>query len=339
MNRRLAVLITCLAGSAPALATPDLLCLTDRGDIWIADGLENGDFAPPVFVQETTIFHDASNNWQTVSGSITGDARTDLVAAGFGGRLYLARNSSGTFAPVEEQSGGYDFDVLNGALIIPGDFDGDGDTDLVQIESAGNVLLGRNDAGTFADLQQVLTGEVIFSFDKERWVGAGDHDGDGRDDLLTVEGDEGSIRWYRSTGTGFAPAVDLGPSGFRMDFRDGWGLHLGDFNGDERDDLLCVTEFGEAWVMPSNGAGWMGHGNWGAIGFHDAPLMGRGWSVLVADFNEDGRDDLLCVTEFGDVWVAESAGSSFAPPSRRAWLGFRSHPAGPFKTFVGDFRD
>lgn len=329
-----------VALGAPAAAQPpDLLCLTDLGQAWIAPGDSGApSFGPSLFLGDTALAHDASNHQQALAGDFAPNGRTDLAMVGRGGQLLVAENLGEAFAEPVVQSAGFDFDTLNGDVVLVGDVDGDGRSDLIQIRTSGDVELALNRNGVFDPLSVVLVGQAPFDFEGGSWVGLGDHDGDGRVDLLRVSGPEGRIQWWRSSGEGFEPAREMGPSGFRMDPFRGWGIRTGDFSGNGRADLLCVTEFGEAWVMVSTGAGWESHGNWGALGFHDAPLKGRGWTILVADMDGDGRDDLLCLTEFGDVWWARSTGSAFVPPVRAAWTGFQSHPAGPFQTFVGRFR-
>jgi hypothetical protein len=60
--------------------------------------------------------------------------------------------------------------------------------------------------------------------------------------------------------------------------------------------------------------------------------------VFAADFNGDGRDDLMQLRPAGDVIVAVSTGTGFTSQGTRGNLGFRHHPAGPYQTFVGNVR-
>jgi hypothetical protein len=83
-------------------------------------------------------------------------------------------------------------------------------------------------------------------------------------------------------------------------------LHIGDFNGDGRDDLLCHdTNTGHKWIAYSkNGANrftgtdWERNMRW---------CNHSGAQLHIGKFNGDGRDDLLCHdTNTGYKWIAYS---------------------------------
>jgi len=62
---------------------------------------------------------------------------------------------------------------------------------------------------------------------------------------------------------------------------------------------------------------------WGWLGFHYDEKEGcNGWLPLAGDANGDSNEDLVQVTEYGDVWVAISNETSYEPPVRWGWLGF-----------------
>ena len=126
-----------------------------------------------------------------------------------------------------------------------------------------------------------------------------------------------------SSSLGFGPQNDWGPAvGFFA-----WSAHWsGDFNGDGKADLLYVPLSGPAsyLVMLScpadsvstsctdrHGRGFETSAPWAPYRFVPD------WrSVYVADFNSDGRDDLMYTTGTGfgdDYMVALSTGTSFAP--------------------------
>ncbi len=85
----------------------------------------------------------------------------------------------------------------------------------------------------------------------------------------------------------------------------------GDFNGDQRADLLAVERAnGLLWLYPGNGQG-------GSL----APVrVGDGWYVMrtafsPADFNGDGNSDLLAVENTtGYLWLYPGNGAG-------GWLG------------------
>ena len=86
-------------------------------------------------------------------------------------------------------------------------------------------------------------------------------------------------------------------------------LFVGDFNGDNRDDLLChdVTT-GTKWIDYADGAGHFGGTNWSIATTWCSHAQAR---LFVGDINGDNRDDLLCHdVASGMKWVdyADSSG-------------------------------
>jgi RHS repeat-associated protein len=115
----------------------------------------------------------------------------------------------------------------------------------------------------------------------------------------------------------------------------------GDFNGDKRQDVLFTWVDGSTWVGLSDGA----HLNFsrfslipGWAGLLNANTPHR---MFVADFNGDGKDDLLIAFNNGQVFVGTSDGTTFNfQPwySNPGWGGvFDSHSAA--RMFVEDLNN
>jgi hypothetical protein len=82
-------------------------------------------------------------------------------------------------------------------------------------------------------------------------------------------------------------------------------LHVGDFNGDGLDDMLCHnTTTGYKWIALAKAGGGFTGTDWQRnMGWCRAP----GVQLQVGDFNGDGRDDMLCHnTTTGYKWIAYS---------------------------------
>lgn len=80
-------------------------------------------------------------------------------------------------------------------------------------------------------------------------------------------------------------------------------LHIGDFNGDGRSDMLCHdTKSGYKWIAYANGKG---NFNAGTLWQLDMKWCGFvGSQLLIGDFNGDGRDDIMCHDKKGTKWIS-----------------------------------
>lgn len=96
-------------------------------------------------------------------------------------------------------------------------------------------------------------------------------------------------------------------------------LHVGDFNGDGRDDMLCHDiDSGERWIDDANGSGQFTGTNWNEeMGWC---ADGANTQLFVADFNGDNRDDILCHgTADGQKWIAFANSSGEFDGTSREW--------------------
>jgi uncharacterized protein (TIGR03437 family) len=179
-----------------------------------------------------------------------------------------------------------------------GDFNGDGKSDLVLTSADGlNVLLSQGD-GTFQPAISYGKG-IDFSLSG---VLVGDLNGDGISDLVTSSASGVSVLLGNGDGTFRAPVTyaATGPPAF-----------IADLNGDGNADIALSN----CDVLPGNGDGTFQP----PVRWLDNSYTGF---VAVADFNNDGRPDLIATTATGtDVLVANGDGTykkaeSFPNPSQ-----------------------
>jgi hypothetical protein len=178
-----------------------------------------------------------------------------------------------------------------------GDFDGDGDQDLLAIWNDGglNTLTLRRSTGSSFTHEHwaIKQGGWINS---TQWL-PGDFNGDGRSDVAAVwnQGGLTSIAVYLSTGAGFLPHTQWAVQDGGWSDTTKWSV--GNFNGDVRDDLLGVWNHGglnTLTVRLSSGSSFAQQ--------HWAIQQG-GWAnttqFVVGDFDGNHLDDVAAVWNDG----------------------------------------
>lgn len=194
----------------------------------------------------------------------------------------------------------------NGQRLYMGDFNGDGLDDLLCHAQRGGVDEGArsidhandNPDDVYGDGDWTITSN-IFCRSLRRSLYVGDFNGDGRDDLLCHDREDGSRFIDSASCEGTLGGTDSWPGGTFC-----WGgnrqLYIGDFDGDGKDDQLCHNKtLGTRSIDYAdngfNGMDWMATDGW---------CKRDSRSLVVGDFSGDGRDDLLCHDiDSGDRWI------------------------------------
>ncbi len=249
---------------------------------------------------ERTFFATDEASADGASGDFNGDGRLDLATTNFFSpdhdiSVHLGIGD-GTFQPPQHYPVG---EYPQG--IVAGDFNHDGDLDLVNANFRSDppslsLLLGNGD-GTFESEVRLATG-LLPDFLLTR-----DFDGDNHLDLIVSNagGDDVSVLLGRGDGT-FADQVFYtvgdGPTPRR-------GLEAADLDGDGQLDLAI------AQVLSNDVSVLLGSGDGGFSGPLRSPV-GLGPVALVAgDFSGDGRLDVASVNPTtNDVTVALGAGNA-----------------------------
>ena len=161
-----------------------------------------------------------------------------------------------------------------------GDFNGDGQTDLLLRNTNGAV-------GCYFTSGETLGWNYFQSLGDEWTIAAvGDLNGDGRDDVVLKHDAGFAGSWLTQSDYTMAWAnLDTLQDGFTI-------VGCGDFDGDGTDDVLLRqgTYYG-AWTVENGGvSGWMGLGDLGDITVEQ-----------IGDFDADGIDDLRIRTSAGDL--------------------------------------
>ncbi len=186
-------------------------------------------------------------------GDWNGDGKADLVGATSDGRLLLyTGNGTGGFLTGKAVQIGTGWGSFT-TVISPGDWNGDGTSDLLAVNSSGALLLyAGNGTGGFLTGRAVQIGSGWTMF--RQVFSAGDWNGDGKADVFgRTPG--GSLYSYTGNGAGgftASPRHSVG-SGWQMYNR---LLSAGDWNGDGKTDLMGRTPAGALVLYTGNGAGW-----------------------------------------------------------------------------------
>jgi 6-phosphogluconolactonase (cycloisomerase 2 family) len=202
----------------------------------------------------------------------------------------LWQHSDGTVATA-------DHDLLpvpdNWRITGAGDFDGDGDADILWRHEQGSVVAWELEDGT------VLTNHDVGVAGTSWHIrGTGDFDGDGDDDILWHH-DEGQVVTWEMENGALVENHSLAAAGFP------WRIAgTGDFDGDGDADILWHHDEGQVvtWEMEDGGF----------VVNHSLAAAGSPWQIAgTGDFDGDGDADILWLHAEGQVVTWEMEDGAF----------------------------
>ncbi|NYH44474.1 hypothetical protein HNR22_004201 [Micromonospora jinlongensis] len=257
----------------------------------------------------------AATRPRVLVGDFNGDGRSDLIGGVADGTL-TAWASTGDLSANYKLFAGASAVVGNGFTIsaipqlLPGDFDGDGRTDLLAQLADGTLRVwastgdlsadGRLFSGAPRDVGSGFTATAVLR------ILTGDFNGDGRTDLIAQYAD-GSMKAYPSSGD-LSANLRLFPSTQQAKVvGTGWTSSAiprilpGDVDGDAITDLVAQSADGTLRAYRSTG-------DLTTVLF-PGPYrqVGANWSaanrprIMVGDFSGDGRTDLVAQQSVGSL--------------------------------------
>lgn len=256
----------------------DLICDSSGGKTLVRLGVGDGSF------QQTAV---DSGTWCAGSikvGDFNGDASADILCKKEGKRVAVRMsNGAGGFAPEIVEATAW----CEGAKIQLADFNGDGKADLLCDSNYSRIRLGDG-LGNFSPEKKTGPGFC------DRLVSLADINGDGKADMFCFTS-AGLVKVQLGDGSGgFGGKVSNQSCLNNPEYSLYTSAGLADFNGDNKLDMYCVWN-----ILPTvaNSSGDYGL----SISFGDGKgnfVFDHGldrWKdqVLVADFNGDGKSDLL----------------------------------------------
>ncbi|WP_291607974.1 Ig-like domain-containing protein [Comamonas sp.] len=233
---------------------------------------------------------------RVVVGDFDGDGDTDILyQTGANGSpwAYSRSNGNGTFTQLtlaQSPFAGLALPDHTNSNYFFGDFDGDGDIDvLVGVNGTTGMFL-RNDNGVFSSQSSASFPQPAVG---SRMV-VGDFDNDGDTDILYQTGGSGSAWAYaRSEGGGNFTILTQGTSpfaGLTLPDHGGNNYYVADFDGDGDLDILAAVSGATGTFLRNNGSSFS---SGSTTTFPAAAANGR---LLVGDFDGDGDADILYQT-------------------------------------------
>ena len=238
---------------------------------------------------------------------VNGDGHPDLVGSVSPGQIdVLLGNPDGTFgAPTLVTTV-----PATDELVAVGDFNGDGIPDLVFLTPAGvGVVLGQGNL-TYGNMITSVAGSVIPGYYMEGFA-QGDFNGNGHNDIAMAV--DGGVLILQGNGDGTFASADSYDVGHTVGT-----VAVADFNGDKLPDIAVSVSATYPRILLGNGAGQFTLGKDQNQSYGSQTPSG---SMLAADFNGDGKNDLyeLETTEaypYGQPFILFGAGNgTFATPS------------------------
>lgn len=328
-------------GDVDRNGTADFAAVGKDGTLWLYPGSGKVSSASSGYMDRVKWGNSGWNKFAAVigTGDLNGDSQPDLIGRNRDSTYLLYAGSlagNDGYRPAKKigNSGWEQFKQV----VSVGDFNGDGNPDLLGVRSDGQLYFyGGDGAGGYRAAKVIGRGWNIYS----GVYGVGDYNNDGTGDLLAVRPD-GTLWFYAGTGRiggtdqGYARAFKVGRSGWNSFAQ---VIGPGDISGDKFVDLVGMKPDGSVWLYAGNGkVSSTSEGYSPAVRANPVILKGAKTVTSVFDFNADGNNDLVATQKDGSLWFYPGSGrlapsGSFGTPQMIGKSGWNAYS---FLAGVGD---
>jgi hypothetical protein len=259
------------------------------------------------------------------AGDLNGDGNLDLVVVeDFGtGKSLLAvflGDGTGKF----HKSATYVSGQVSESVVLA-DFNGDGHLD------AAVTNFGGGDIWVFFGDGKGKFGKPSKYKAPGAWaIAAGDLNGDRNPDIVVAQAGPGGVLVFMNDGTGKFGA----PTSYYSSMGATLGVAIADLNHDGHPDLAVANSQTSYIAVMLN----KGDGTFGKPALYSTALSGSNaycYTVVVADFNLDGKPDLAAVNQIGDSALLYGKGNGTFRPAVAIMNKFGNH--GGITLTAGDF--
>ena len=243
---------------------------------------------------QTVFDNDWKNSFAIYPGDYNGDGITDLYLIGQNGSHFCAGGPVLTTSPNCVQTL-FNNDWKSAFAIYPGDYNGDGITDL--------YLIGQNGSHFCAGQTLTISPNCVQTVFNNDWKSSfaiypGDYNGDGITDLYLI-GQSGSH--FCAGGPGLTTGTNCVQTVFNNDWKNSFAIYPGDYNGDGITDLYLIGQSnsyfcaGQALTTSPNCVQTVFNNDWK-----------NAYAIFPGDFNGDGITDLYLVgpAQYGSYFVS-----------------------------------
>ena len=189
------------------------------------------------------------------AGDFNGDGMSDMLWRNTSGEIAEWQMNGTVIAGSGDLNAGSGAIFLGGAWSVAGigDFNGDGKSDIIWRNAAGEVAQWQMNGSTIIGSGDLNVGGVAVA-PAANWsvAGVGDFNADGNADLLWRDSSSGALVEWLMNGSGIIGSGSVTLGGTPVNPDPSWHVvEIGDFNGDARADILWRNDNGSMaeWFM------------------------------------------------------------------------------------------